>query len=115
MNYALVAALLLIVAVSLGLYLVSVGIRQHKRLPALGLTHAALAICGFIALSLQIAADTSVKLNNAAAFFLVLAIIGGLLVFALHEKGGRPSMPVVVLHAIMGSIGLILISINVFS
>lgn len=115
MNYSFAAALLLFVAVTLGFYLVSVGIRQRKRLPALGLTHAALAISGFIALSLQIAADSSIKLNNAAAFFLVLAIIGGLMVFALHEKGSAPSMPVVVLHAIMGSIGLILISINVFS
>lgn len=115
MHYSLAAALLLFVAVSLGFYLVSVGIRKRKRLPALGLTHAALAIFGFIALCLQIAADTSSKLNNAAAFFLTLAIIGGFLVFALHEKGGPPSMPVVVLHAIMGSVGLILICINLFS
>lgn len=115
MNYSLAATLLLFVAVSLGFYLVSVGIRQRKRLPALGLTHAALAISGFIALCLQIAADSSIKLNNAAAFFLILAIIGGLMVFALHEKGGAPSMPVVVLHAIMGSIGLILVCVSVFS
>jgi len=115
MNYTLAATLLLSVAVTLGFYLVSVGIRKRKRLPALGLTHAALAITGFIALSLQIAADTSIKLNNAAAFFLTLAIIGGLMVFVLHEKGRPPSMPVVVLHAIMGSVGLILISLNLFS
>jgi len=114
MNYSLAAALLLSVAVSLGFYLVSVGIRQRKRLPALGLIHAALAISGFIALSLQIAADTSDKLNNAAVFFLTLAIIGGLMVFALHEKGRAPSMPVVVLHGIMGSVGLILICVSVF-
>jgi len=115
MNYSLAAALLLIVAVSLGLYLASVGLRQRKRLPALGLTHAALAISGFIALSLQIASDTSDKLNNVAAFVLVLAIIGGLMVFALHEKGSAPSMPVVVLHAIMGSVGLILLCVSVIS
>lgn len=115
MNYLLAATLLLLVSVSLGIYLVSVGIRQRKRLPALGFTHAVLAISGFIALSLQIAADSSIKLNNAAAFFLALAIIGGLMVFLLHEKGGSPSMPVVVLHAIMGSIGLILICISVLS
>ena len=114
MNYSLAATLLLIVAVSLGFFLASVGIRQRKRLPALGLTHAALAICGFIALCLQIASDTSDKFNNAAAFFLTLAIIGGLMVFALHEKGSAPSMPVVVLHAIMGSVGLILIFVSVF-
>ena len=114
MNYSLAATLLLIVAVSLGLYLASVGIRQHKRLPALGFTHAALAISGFIALCLQIAADSSIKLNNAAAFFLILAIFGGLLVFVLHEKDSAPSMPVVVLHAIMGSIGLILLCFSVF-
>lgn len=114
MNYSLAATLLLTVAVSLGFYLVSVGIRQRKRLPALGLTHAVVAICGFIALCLQIASDTSDKFNNAAAFFLTLAIIGGLMVFVLHEKGSPPSMPIVVLHAIMGSIGLILICFSVF-
>ena len=114
MNYSLAATLLLSVAVTLGFYLASVGIRQRKRLPALGLTHAALAISGFIALCLQIAADSSIKLNNAAAFFLTLAIIGGLMVFVLHEKGSGPSMPVVVLHAIMGSVGLILIFVSVF-
>lgn len=115
MNYSLAAMLFLIVAVCLGLYLVFVGFRQRKRLPALGLTHAVLAICGFIILGLQIAADTSNKFNNAAAFFLTLAIIGGLMVFALHEKGKAPSMPIVVLHAIMGSVGLILIAVGVFS
>ena len=115
MNYSFAAALLLFVAVTLGFYLVYVGIRQRKRLPSLVLIHAALAISGFIALCLQIAADSSMKLNNAAAFFLSLAIIGGLLVFALHEKAGAPSMPVVVLHAIMGSIGLILVCLSVFS
>lgn len=115
MNYLLAATLLLFVAVSVGFYLVTVGIRQRKRLPALGLTHAALAIFGFIALVLQIAADSSIKLNNAAAFFLTLAIIGGFMVFALHEKGSPPSIPVVVLHAIMGSVGLILICLNLFS
>jgi len=114
MNFSLAAALLLIVAVFLGFYLVFVGIHKRKRLPALGLTHSGLAIFGFIALCLQIAADSSIKLNNASVFFLILAIIGGLIVFALHEKGCAPSMPVVVLHAIMGSIGLILLCFSVF-
>jgi len=113
MNYSLVATLLLIFAISIGVYLVFIGIRQYKRLPALGLTHAGLAISGFIILCVQIATDASSKLNNAAAFFLSLAIVGGLLVFALHEKGRAPSMPVVVLHAIMGSVGLILLCLSV--
>jgi len=113
MNYLLAATLLLIVAISLGAYLVFVGIRQRKRLPVIGLAHAGIAITGFIALCLQIATGVSDKLNNVAAFLLVLAIIGGIMVFALHEKNSPPSMPVVTLHAIMGLVGIILLVINV--
>jgi len=115
MNYLLTATLLLIVAVCLGLYLVFIGIRQRKRIPALGLAHAGTAITGFIALCLQIATGVSDKLNNLAAFLLVITIIGGVMVFALHEKNSPPSMPVVTLHAIMGVVAVILIIFNVIN
>ena len=115
MNYLFAATLLLIVAICLGFYLVFVGIRQRKRLPAIGLTHAGLAITGFIALGLQIATGVSDKLNNLAAFLLVIAIIGGVMVFALHEKNSPPSMPIVTLHAIMGLVAVILLVFNVIN
>jgi hypothetical protein len=112
MPLSLIAASLLIAAISVGAYLVYVGLRRHKRMPQLGLTHAGLAMAGFIALALQILEGPPARLNNLAAFFLALALIGGAMVFLLHEKGRPPSMPVVIIHAIMGVIGLSLLLIG---
>jgi len=114
MPLSLVAASLLIAAISVGAYLVYVGLRRHKRIPKLGLTHAGLALSGSVALALQVLVleGPSHRLNNLAAFFLALALIGGAMVFLLHEKGRPPSMPVVIIHAIMGVVGLTLLLIG---
>jgi hypothetical protein len=112
MPLSLVAASLLIAAISVGAYLVYVGLRRHRRIPKLGLTHAGLALSGSVALALQVLEGPSHRLNNLAAFFLALALIGGAMVFLLHEKGRPPAMPVVVIHAIMGVVGLTLLLIG---
>jgi len=112
MPLSLVSASLLIAAISVGAYLVYVGLRRHKRIPKLGLTHAGLALSGSVALALQVLDGPSDRLNNLAAFFLALALIGGAMVFLLHEKGRPPSMPVVIIHAIMGVVGLTLLLIG---
>jgi RsiW-degrading membrane proteinase PrsW (M82 family) len=112
MNHLLVSTLLLLTAVSFGGYLTFVGVRQHKRLPKLGIAHGVLALSGIIVLALQIAAGPSDKLNNIAVFFLLLALAGGTMVFLLHEKGEPPSMPVVIIHAVMGVIGVSLLVMN---
>jgi hypothetical protein len=103
----------LLSAVAVGLYLVMVGFRQKKRMPALGLTHAGLAIAAIAILFMAIFEGPSSKLNNAGAFFLLLALIGGGLVFLLHEEKKPPSMAAVVFHAVMGLIGLTLLLLNV--
>lgn len=113
MSYLHFATLLLVVTVTLGFYLVFVGVRQRRRKPVLGLVHAVLAIAGFIALSVQIATGVMDKLNNIVAFFMLLAIIGGVMVFMLHEEGRPPSMPVVTLHAIMGLVATVLLIVSV--
>lgn len=92
-------------AMILGLYLVYLGIRHHKGSSKLGLTHGALAVTGTSLLLTEIFTGATDKMNNLAALFLVLAILGGGLVFALREPGKSPSMPIVVTHAIMGLIG----------
>ncbi len=112
MNLLHVAAVLLITAVAVGIHLVFLGLRQRKRSPGLGLTHAGLALCGSIVLFAEIFTGPTDKLNNVAALFLFFAIVGGTMVFALHEENRPPSMAAVIAHAAMGLVGISLLIIN---
>lgn len=114
MNLLLVSFLLLITAVAIGFYLVFLGMHQRKRSPGLGLTHAGLAVTGSIVLFTEIFTGPIDKLNNVAALLLFFAIVGGVMVFALHEENRPPAMAAVTVHAIMGLIGLLLLIINLF-
>jgi hypothetical protein len=112
MNLLFVSIFLLITAVAIGLYLVFLGMSKRKRLPVLGLTHASLALAGIIVLFTLIFTGPTDKLNNLAALFLFLAIVGGGLVFALSEENKPPSMFAVTIHAVMGLIGITTLIIN---
>ena len=114
MNLLTAAVLLLISAAAVGLYLVFLGMRQRKRSPGLGLTHAALALSGIIVLFTEIFSGPTDKINNVAALLLFFAIVGGGMVFALHEENRPPSMVAVTAHAAMGLIGISLLVINLF-
>ena len=114
MNLLLASALLLVSAVAVGIYLVFLGLHRRKRSPALGLTHAGLALSGVIVLFTAIFIGPTDKLNNVAALFLLFAIAGGGMVLALHDKSKPPSMPAVTAHAVMGLFGLSLLIINLF-
>jgi len=114
MNLLLVSFLLLISAVAIGFYLVFLGLHQRKRSPGLGLTHAGLALSGFIVLFIEIFTGPIDKLNNVAALLLFFAILGGGMVFALHEENRPPSMAAVTAHAIVGLAGISLLIINLF-
>jgi hypothetical protein len=114
MNLSLAATLLLITTVAVGIYLIVLGLRQRKRSPGLGLTHAGLALSGVIVLFTEIFIGPTDKLNNVAALFLFFAIVGGGIVFALHEEKKPPSMAAVTAHAIMGVAGVSLLVINLF-
>lgn len=107
--YVLPAALLLILAVAIGAYLVFLGLRHRRRSTGLAFAHAGLALCGVIVLFTEIFTGPPAKLNNVAAFFLVFALVGGGIVFALHEKNRPPSMGAVTAHAVMGLIGVSLL------
>ena len=51
-------------------------------------------------------------MNNVAALFLFFALVGGGMVFALHEENKPPSMAAVTAHAAMGIVGITLLIIN---
>jgi hypothetical protein len=112
MNLLLASFLLLISAVAIGFYLVFLGLHRRKRSPGLGLTHAGLALSGSVVLFTEIFIGPTDKLNNVAALFLFFAILGGGMVFALHEENRAPSMAAVAAHAIMGLVGISLLVIN---
>ena len=114
MNLLLAIVLLLFSAVVVGFYLVFLGLRQRKRSPGLGLTHAGLALSGILVLFTAIYIGPTDKLNNVAALFLFFAIVGGGMVFALHEPNRPPPMAAVMAHAIMGLFGISLLIINLF-
>lgn len=114
MNLLFVSIFLLITAVTIGLYLVFLGLRKHKRSPGLGLTHASLALTGIIVLFTQIYTGPTDKLNNFAALLLFFAILGGGMVFALREENKPPSMVAVTIHAVMGLVGISALIINLF-
>ena len=114
MNLLPLLFLFLISAVGIGIYLVFLGLHQRKRSPGLGLTHAGLALSGFIVLFIEIYTGPIDKLNNIAALLLFFAILGGGMVFALNEENRPPSMAAVIAHATMGLAGISLLVISLF-
>ena len=98
--------LLLTTAVLIGIFLVIRGLRHHKSSLKLGLIHASLAITGIALLLTQIVQGPIDKQNNIAALLLVLALVGGGMVFVLREANKPPAMAVVTIHAIMALAGL---------
>lgn len=101
---AVLIAAVIVLAMLLGAYLVYLGVRHKRGSARLGLTHAALAITTTGLLLLEIYSGESDKMNNFAALFLFMALVGGGMVFALREPGKPPSMIAVSAHAIMGVI-----------
>jgi peptidoglycan/LPS O-acetylase OafA/YrhL len=114
MNLLPISISLLVTAAAIGFYLVFLGLRKHKRFPGLGLTHASFALAGIIVLFAMVYTGPTDKLNNFAALFLFFAIVGGGMVFALHQKNKPPSMLAVTIHAFMGLVGISALLINLF-
>jgi FtsH-binding integral membrane protein len=112
MNLLFVSIFLFVTAVAIGLYLVFLGLHKQKRSPGLGLTHAGFALAGILALFTLIYTGPKDILINVAALFLFFAVVGGGMVFALHEENKPPSMAAVTAHAIMGLIGISLLTIH---
>ena len=105
----LAAITLFTLAVTVGLFLVVLGIRYHRNSAKGGLIHASLAIAALGFLGTQIINGPTNKFNNGAALLMLLALTGGLMLFALRESDKPPPMMVVTIHAIMALTGLLLL------
>lgn len=101
--------LLFSVAASLGLYLVVLGTRYHRSSLKIGLSHASIGLLALVLLFLQIMNEAINKYNNVAALLMILAVIGGVMLFALREKNKPPPMMLVGIHSVMALIGLLIL------
>jgi len=99
----------------IGLYLVVLGVRYRRKSLTIGLTHASAGLIAFGLLITQIIGSTINKYYNVAALLIVLALIGGLMLFALREANKPPPMILVSIHAVMALAGLLLLYLGFFS
>lgn len=107
--------LLFSLAASLGLFLVVLGVRYQRSSLKIGLVHASTGLLASGLLMTQIITGATDKYNNVAALLIILAIIGGLMLFALREHNRPPPMVLVGIHALMALVALLVLYIGFFS
>ncbi len=109
----LAAIVLFCLAVSLGLYLVVLGVRRRRGSRVLAAVHGVVALLGLILFGVQVFKGPVNFLYNNAALLFVLALFGGLALLAARmsnqEHHSPPSMLGVGLHASMGLFALLLL------
>ncbi|MBI3432454.1 MAG: hypothetical protein HY018_09620 [Hydrogenophilales bacterium] len=109
----LAAIVLFCLAVSLGLWLVVLGVRHRRGSRALAAAHAGIALLGLGLLGRQIFGGPVHMLYNDAALLFVLALAGGLVLLGLRlgnrEHRSPPPMMGVSLHAAMALSALLLL------
>ncbi len=106
--------LLFSLAASLGLFLVVLGVRYQRRSAKIGLIHASLGLLALGLLIAQIVNGAINKYNNVAALLMLLAVTGGLMLFALREHNKPPPMVLVAIHAGMALVGLLVLYLGFF-
>jgi hypothetical protein len=109
----LASIVLFCLAVSLGLYLVFLGMRHRRGSRALAAVHAGVALLGLGMLGKQVFFGPKHLLYNDAALMFVLALFGGLMLLAMRigepDRHSPPSMIGVSLHASMALVALLLL------
>lgn len=105
-----IVILLFALAIGLGLYLVYIGVRQHRGSPVLAITHAGVASVALVLLFVEnFSASIANQLYSITAFLFMLALIGGVVLSALREAKKPPAMFLVMLHAGIGVIAFFLL------
>jgi hypothetical protein len=109
----LAAIILFCLAVSLGLFLVVLGVRHRRGSRRAAAVHAGFALLGLVLLGTQVFSGPVNFLYNSAALLFVLALVGGLLLLVLRlgepDTQSPPSMIGVGVHAAMGLMALALL------
>jgi hypothetical protein len=109
----LASIVLFCLAVSLGLYLVVLGVRHRRGSRRVAAVHASAALLGLGLLGTRVFGGSINFLYNSAMLLFVMALLGGLVLFAVRigdkEKHSPPSMIGVGLHASMGLMALLLL------
>jgi len=102
-----------VLAVTLGLALVVLGMRYRRGSLPVAIAHVAAAIAGLVLLLMHIANSSTQRLHNLAALLFVLALLGGFVLLALRiskrEYLTPPPMIAVALHAAVGLFALLLL------
>src|SRR5512138_1196 len=110
------ALILFGLAVTLGLWLVVLGVRHRRGSRTLAAAHAGVALLGLGLLAKQIFGGPVQILYNDAALLFVLALAGGLVLLALRlgsrEHRSPPPMMGVSLHAVMALSALLLLGLG---
>ncbi len=101
-----------VLAVTLGLALVVLGVRKRRGSLPIAVAHAGSAVLGLGLLVFHIFnTPTTERLHNLAALLFVLTLLGGLVLLALRinkrEYRTPPPMSVVILHAAVGVFALV--------
>ena len=108
----LFSILLFSLAACLGLFLVVLGVRYHRNSLKIGLSHASIGLIALGLLITQIVNGATNKYNNVAALLMILALTGGIMLFALREQNKPPPMVLVGIHALMALVGLLVLFIG---
>lgn len=112
----LAAIVLFCLAVVLGLCIVVLGLRYRRGSLLLAFGHLSFALLGLGLLGMEVFTGPAYKLYNISALLFFLALFGGLVLLAFRlskrEYRSPPPMFVVVLHAIMGSLALLLLVVG---
>lgn len=111
----LAVILLFATAISLGFYMIYIGVRHHRGSPPVAYTHASVATLGLVLLTVFIFTESATyKLYNFAAVLLVMALIGGVVLLALRDGEKPPEMFLVMLHAVMALLAIALLVMGFF-
>jgi len=109
------AAVCLLMAMLTGLSMVFLGVRFHRSSVCLARMHASFAVAGVAILGWVIYQGPMDKQNNLAALLLVIALIGGGMLFAMREPARPPALSMVVIHALMAVAGVTVLLIGLLT
>lgn len=108
----LAAIILFCAAAILGLSLAVMGLRYRRGSPALGLTHAGIAIVALVLLGTQLFHGPIHMLYDDAALVFVLTLAGGVVLLALREGRKPPPGVVVGIHGATALTALVLLVVG---